>query len=431
MSTGVRARSARPPQRRGWAHGDILVEESHLGADATPARAALPAKTTLPRLYRVVTCALLFLVGTAALMYRNLELQSAREDRLLIEIQQSIAEMDQIAAAAATMEAHAQRLASIAQTQLDAQMHALETGRLVTQQEKVRAEVDAIHVETMQHMQSMMEAMVENTRKEALDMMLHLSDDLAHDPVAPVDDEPTRDGELVDERVTEPTHVPTPLAPVPVARPSNATTAARPRAIDMFSTPRFWVFSTLCTTCIVLVVVSCMQRRATFVRYRLATQRFLHRIRLGIYALWCRICRVFGGVRRAWHWLLLKKKQLSTAVYWSPTKGDVASSPYPEDDDDDDENENENAEDESVYFYPQTPNPGRQTPGRTDAPRVQFSFSDDEDDGLDVTGSFGQSRQSHYVNAQSYEDVLTPLPAARLPKAGFQFGQRARTQLGR
>ncbi|KDO32294.1 hypothetical protein SPRG_02773 [Saprolegnia parasitica CBS 223.65] len=426
MSTGVRPRSAQPPQRRGWAHGDILVEESDLGADAAPVRPAVAAKTALPRLYRVVTCALLFLVGTAALMYRNLELQSAREDRLLIEIQHSIAEMDQIAAAAATMEAHAQRLASIAQTQLDAQMHELTNGRLVTQQEKIRAEVDAIHVETMQHMQSMMEAMVETTRKEALDMMLHLSDDLARDPIAPVEVEPTSDDESAYEQAVKPTHVPTPAAPVPVARPSNVTKPSRPSALDMLSTPRFWVFSTLCTTCIVLIVVSCMQRRATFVRYRLATQRFLHRIRLCLYTVWIRICRVFGVGRRAWHWLLLKKTQLSTAVYWSPTKGDVPPSPYHDRDQGDDDDDD--VEDESVYFYPQTPNPDRQTPGRTNAPRVQFSFSDDEDDGLDVTSSFG--RQSHYVNAQSYEDVLTPLPAARLPKAGFQFGQRAHTQLG-
>ncbi|OQR87856.1 hypothetical protein ACHHYP_07994 [Achlya hypogyna] len=420
MSAGVRPRPTRQTERRGWRHGDLHVEESHM--DAPPSPVLPDAPSTVPRFYRVVTCAILFIVGTAALMYRNIELQNARDDRLLMEIQGSIAEMDDIAATAAKMEAHALRLASIAQSQLDAQVHQLDDGRLVTQQEKIRAEVESIHVETMQHMQHMMQAMVETTRKEALDMMLTMADDLAR-VTTETDGEATLDvldeeKTSIDEAEADPSPAPQPstVAPQPAttSRPSTQTpssTVAQPSVtsfVDMFHLPHYWIFVSLCTLGISLFVGSCMQRRASITRYHMALQRSVHRMHLSLQAGLRSINNFFSGAVRGWRWVVEKKEQLSQAVYWSPTKGD----PPLLDDEDDDYDEAE----ESVYFYPQTPSLERreQPPLDESTTQVHFDFDDDADEGLQAQTTYSAlHRQSHYVNAADFNDLLTPPARSR------------------
>ncbi|OQS00379.1 hypothetical protein THRCLA_05969 [Thraustotheca clavata] len=390
-------RSRGVKERQGRTIRSISVAQS-VGNDVSSDHAKFPGSM---RMYRVVSCVILFVFGMTALVFRNISLQNARDERLLVEIQRSIMEMDEIAAKATKMEAHAQRLASIVKSQLISPLHQLDDGQLVSQQEKIKADVESIHVETMKNMQNMMQNMIESTRKEALEMMLTVADEIVQEQVL----EDAHQNHYFEEPVVDPP-APTPTAtpppkPLPVKKPSPSKQPtkvtkplAKPHAMDIFYTQRFWFVSLFSTSVIVFVISQCLDRRSSITRRRLQLQRFLQRIGLAFQQFMAFFVNIRLRLWSMWQWICDKKEQLSTAIYWSPTKGGYPTTPHGDE------------EEESVLFYPQTPN--------VDHDPVQFNFSDDDEEEVDpILPQRPSLRQSNYVNAQAYGDLLTPVPRAR------------------
>ncbi|KAF0694185.1 Aste57867_14922 [Aphanomyces stellatus] len=432
--------SDRNDSTSGWVDGEIDIQED-IPSELNDTRilATWDLSSLFPRHIRFITCGFLCLVGTACLMYRNVLLHRTHENTMLSQIQKSIVEMDEIAATATRMEVHAQRLSALTQTHLEALAHNGGATPLGFKHDKVRADIQRIHDETIKHMQDTMLTMVDTTRQEILDVVA-----LMHEHQATLDknaiDVPVQDGQetdtttgtkavsnhsdtvipdpaIIDTDMTtsneEGTVVetpPTPLIPVPTYETQAITPAARSD-----KSARFWLFTTVGTVIITALIAYWMQRRASFHQDRMAFQDGMDHVSmvLGL----CR--RGAATVAATCHETAEAARQTVLSV-WRVCVGDGGGVHV------------EDVSDDEVSFFPQTP--GGHVRGRVDRPEpdfegaaeeddedsilprkhITFADVDDSDEENDVyvldTAASSWRRPSELIQATAYESIVTPDP---------------------
>ncbi|RHZ13408.1 hypothetical protein DYB37_009795 [Aphanomyces astaci] len=344
----------------GWVDGEAEIYDRHTSILQDECMTRWDASTTFPRQVRFITCAVLFAIGTASFMYRNMFLHETHEHTILTQIRRSIVEMDAIAATATAMERHVQRLASLTQAHLDQATKVADTslndGNAV-RPDVLWAEVDAIHADTMKHMESMLHEVVQTTLQDVLDLSAAWT---ANPPPTP----PPSSSDVV---------VAEPVAIVDTPDPNNPVTAAPPQT------------------------------------NRLAFQQGTRRLQSLVTSAHQWGLGVLGRCRAssASTWRGMLDSFVNLRDWWRRGRREVEVEDVSDDDD--------------ISFYPQTPipsnNPYANKPLYEDngLPRKHISFADVESDDEEYEDDEGDAppptrRPSHLVRTNLYENLLTPEP---------------------
>ncbi|ETW07348.1 hypothetical protein H310_01884 [Aphanomyces invadans] len=416
----------------GWVDGEVDVHEDVSSILQDERLKAWDASAAFPRKIRYITCALLFFVGSASFMYKRILLRETQEYTILAQIRQAIVEMDEIAATAAAMEGHVHRLAALTQPHLDLQ--AADTND-AKRPDVLRAEVDAIHADTMRHMESMLQAVVETTRQDVLDLAASwaVQPPPTPSPLHAVDLDTNVDQGAAD--VDTSSDVPTtsqvksrvePLPPLPprqvhhvMANDTTSTPTSQPIQKPPKANPmHFVLFTMIGTLVITAVLVYWMQTRGSFHESRVAFQNGttrLQRLAASCQACCVHLLETCHNALAAWSRLPTNGWIQLFRAWWRQ---------------DSNVNVEEVSDDDEVSFYPQTPVTSARQKDRAlydDAqlPRKHISFadieSDDEVDDADDASFAPSRRPSNFVRTDLYENILTPEPA---PTRGFHVRRR-------
>ncbi|RQM23025.1 hypothetical protein B5M09_008668 [Aphanomyces astaci] len=420
----------------GWVDGEAEIYDRHPSILQDERMTRWDASTTFPRQVRFITCAVLFAIGTASFMYRNMFLHETREHTILTQIRRSIVEMDAIAATATAMERHVQRLASLTQTHLDQATKVADTslndGNAV-RPDVLWSEVDAIHADTMKHMESMLHEVVQTTLQDVLDLSAAWT---ANHPPTP----PPSSSDVV---VVEPVAIvdtPDPNNPITAAPPQTENNVTTTTNIDVAKKPtsppivvdhspatsqpntsptrrpagnptHFVAFTMVGTVAIAGVFVYWMQTRGSFLQNRLAFQQGTRRLQSLVTSAHQWGLGVLGRCRAssASTWRGMLDSFMNLRDWWRRGRREVEVEDVSDDDDD-------------ISFYPQTPipsnNPYANKPLYEDngLPRKHISFADVESDDEEYEDDEADAppptrRPSHLVRTNLYENLLTPEPA--------------------
>ncbi|KAH9124196.1 hypothetical protein AeMF1_004976 [Aphanomyces euteiches] len=413
------ARNRRRLSTSGWIDGEVDIHEN-LPSELRDDSYIWDPYSAFPTRFRFATCAVLFLIGTTCFMYKNMLSTQAREDTMLIQIKNSIAEMEEITATVSKMEIHAQRLASMTKSHLEALTLKAGTKKLVSKHEQIRAEVESIHADTMKHMEEMMQTMVDTTRQEVVDMATaFLAVQQSSAIISPVGETSSSvlvsPGQESSQNIS--TVIPTPpKVPVqsvqPIAQtipiPSTNTSTVKPTNPDRAT--QFWIFTVVGTILITGVIVYLMQQRASFRRDRLAFQKGTRQVN-AILALWQ---QYFFRATRWGRRVFALSKEWCLGL-WYGDQIDV-----------------EDISEDEISFFPQTPmmQPPQPRPDMEHEeddeyeevlPQKHITFTDVEsDDGDDIEIIMPEEvTRSNMVRTEDYRSFLTPTDFQEMPRQKF------------